>query len=430
MGTEIVLSLGGLDLAYSKNSIGLDHGFLFQEEDRKRVHGTQIDYDYFKGQDDAELAAMEAAFTCPLRDVVPRLDLLGFSLPRVESDYQVAVRTWREEYYGDGEPPEPMSFEEFRAFALSHDIASLDNTFVDDLDETRVKGRFAGYANINRITTSMLENGNAYSERSFFGDLISFMHPYGALRLLAENPANLDQDLTWQYGPLVDSGWASVEEFNAGARRSQRFLIATEGSSDVHILRHAFSLLRPGVADFFHFIDVSEGHPFSGTGSLRKFAEGLAKIDVQNLTIFVFDNDAEGVEARQKVEALNLPPNMGSIVLPDVEGLRSFPVLGPDSVQNSDINGRAAAIECYLDLNVPGRAPAQATWSNYKKELNRWQGALDYKESYVERFLALRPDTSPGSDYDTSKIAAVLDAIIAKAGELAFAHHYNSQQLA
>ncbi|RYD66911.1 MAG: hypothetical protein EOP84_30900 [Verrucomicrobiaceae bacterium] len=107
----------------------------------------------------------------------------------------------------------------------------------------------------------------------------------------------------------------------------------------------------------------------------------------------------------------------------DVDGLRSFPVLGPEGVQNSDINGRAAAIECYLDLNAPNRPPAQATWSNYKKELNRWQGALDHKENYSDRFLALRPEILPASGYDTSKIEAVLDAIIAKGTALAFAQH-------
>ena len=34
------------------------------------------------------------------------------------------------------------------------------------------------------------------------------------------------------------------------------------------------------------FIDANERHPFSGTGSLVKFAEGLAKIDVQNQKSF------------------------------------------------------------------------------------------------------------------------------------------------
>ncbi|MEO9229593.1 MAG: hypothetical protein ABI216_11685 [Devosia sp.] len=164
---------------------------------------------------------------------------------------------------------------------------------------------------------------------------------------------------------------------------------------------------------------MSESHPFSGTGQLRKFAEGLAKIDVQNQTVFVFDNDAEGVEASQKVDAMSLPRNMSTMVLPDLDALRSFPILGPDGLHEADINGRAAAIETYLDLMLPGRPPAQATWSNYKKDLGRWQGALDFKESYVERFLRLSPANLSASDYDTSKIEAVLDAIIVQCNLIA-----------
>lgn len=59
------------------------------------------------------------------------------------------------------------------------------------------------------------------------------------------------------------------------------------------------------MADFFKFTDAA-GHPFSGTGGLTKFAEGLVNIDVQNQIVFVFDNDAEG-EAYGKVGRLKLP---------------------------------------------------------------------------------------------------------------------------
>ena len=74
------------------------------------------------------------------------------------------------------------------------------------------------------------------------------------------------------------------------ARRTQTFLVATEGGCDAHILKHAFASLRSEVADFFRLIDVSRRHPFQRTGNLLKFAEGLAKIDVQNQLVFVFDN--------------------------------------------------------------------------------------------------------------------------------------------
>src|SRR5260370_28468158 len=122
-------------------------------------------------------------------------------------------------------------------------------------------------------------------------------------------------------------------------------------------------LLRPGIADFFRFIDVSESHPFSGTGNLVKFAEGLAKIDVQNQVLLLFDNDAEGVAAQQRLSRLTLPSNMRGTMLPEIEQLRAFPAQGPERLRTADINGRAAAIACYLDLKVDDNRAAKIIWT-------------------------------------------------------------------
>jgi hypothetical protein len=83
------------------------------------------------------------------------------------------------------------------------------------------------------------------------------------LRLLAENPSNCETAVIWQYGPLVENGWAKTEEFEPFARRTETFLIATEGSSDAHILKHALELLRPEVLDFLprDNQDESASHP-------------------------------------------------------------------------------------------------------------------------------------------------------------------------
>ena len=250
------------------------------------------------------------------------------------------------------------------------------------------------------------------------------------LRLLAENAVNRATDVVWQYGPLVEAGWASATEFFGDARRTETFLVATEGSSDAHILRHALALLRPGILDFFRFIDVSERHPFSGTGNLVKFAEGLAKIDVHNQTVFVFDNDAEGVEAFRRLGSLRLPPNMRAIVLPDREAFREFPARGPQGDHLADINGRGAAIECYLDHRLHDYPPPRVVWTIYKPDMDDYHGALEHKESYLKAFLALRQDAIADSGYDTSGINSVLDALIAECVSIAHGGIANSLGLA
>jgi hypothetical protein len=47
-----------MSLTWSKNAMGIDHVFLFESTDRKRVRPDQINYDYFDERDD-ELAPME-----------------------------------------------------------------------------------------------------------------------------------------------------------------------------------------------------------------------------------------------------------------------------------------------------------------------------------------------------------------------------------
>lgn len=423
MGTHIDLAIGGISLDWAKNSRGNDHGSLFQEKDRKRVRSDQIDYEYFEREQESA-GDMEMAFSRKLRSVLPRLELLGYTLPTVRRLYEKHAKAWHElqSYLGEDDPlgarrviEEPLTFDELLAFVRDHPIGTLDDRYepkVDGDGERRIRGRFDGSETIKRIPSDSDHEGNAYSERTYFGVLIDFLNPYAALRLLAECPPNLELDVVWQYGPLVEAGWAEVNEFTPCARRAQTLLIATEGTSDIHVLTHAITLLRPEIADFFRFIDVSERHPFSGAGSLVKFAEGLAKIDVHNQVVFLFDNDAEGVDAFQSIQGFTLPNNMRALLLPGLQIFRQFPARGPDGVTNSDINGRAAAIECYLDLNMPGRGPAQVVWTNYKKDRDVYQGALEFKETYTKRFLQQSAQTLRDGSYDVGKLDRLLDGLI------------------
>ncbi|WP_257168178.1 HEPN/Toprim-associated domain-containing protein [Bradyrhizobium sp. SRS-191] len=425
MGTEITLDVAGVIVTYSKNHRGIDHGSLFQERDRKAIRSDQLNYDWYK-EEGEDPTPSEMAFTRPLKHVVPRLELLGFNLERVRREYDAVAQDWLEERQSlrddDDEPvPDLMSFTEFCTFVTAHALDGLDDTFIsgtDNVSEEKIRGRFSGMQ-FERIPRCRPYDVHAYSERSFFGGLVDILHPYSVLRLFADSKANEDAPVVWQYGPLLQNGWATEREFVPQARRTETFLIATEGSSDVHILTHALALLRPGIADFFRFIDVSESHPFSGTGNLVKFAEGLAKIDVQNQVVFVFDNDAEGLDAHQRLSTLTLPANMRGIMLPELEEFRSFPAEGPEGLHNSNINCRAAAIECYLDLNVGGHPPAKVLWTNYKKSLGTYQGALEYKESYSKEFLKQLAETLALGTYDVRKIESVLDLLIAECTAIA-----------
>ena len=172
---------------------------------------------------------------------------------------------------------------------------------------------------------------------------------YTILRLVAQNPLARGLPVSWQFADVEDEGWARRDEFIRPVDQENRFLIVAEGSSDATIIRHALKLLKPHVADFFDFVDMNEGYPFTGTGNLYNFTKGLISISVQNNVVILYDNDAEGVFSFNRTVKLNVPNNMRILKLPDLPVFRDFETIGPSGAHRADINGRAAAIECYLD---------------------------------------------------------------------------------
>lgn len=422
MGTAIELTVGDISVDYSKNHMGIDHGFLFQESDRTRCRADVIDYDYYEDHPEENLLLAEAAFIRPLSRVVPRLDLTGHTIDTARAEYEAVVGEAHEDEseYVPVPPEGFMSFDEFCEFCGRFSLDELDETYIEYEDPDRApksQGRFAVITEeMRRIPSGPPEM--YWSERSFFGASVAILSPYSMLQVFGQSQRHVEAPVVWQYGPLVDAGWAEVAAFNGGARRDETILIATEGTSDARILRRALDVLQPDVADFFRFIDVNERHHFWGTGALTKFAEGLVRIDVQNKVLFVLDNDAEGLEAYRRLIELNMPTNMRAMVLPELECFKQFPARGPEGVKLSDINRCAAGIECYLDLNLPNYPAAQVLWTNYKAGLDTWHGALEHKDSYAQHFYKQGNGELIAESYDTTKLRAILCALLREAASL------------
>lgn len=412
MGTTIHLEVDGVSIDWSKNNAGTDHRCLFQEGDRVRLHSEEE-------EDESHATLSEGdALVRTLARILPRLDLMGCTLDTARAEYNALVQDQSEIDKEVGRDASSfMTFDEFCAFAGRYRLADLDETYVDHGPgrDSIVKGRFGtDDSEMDRLPTSYYDS-LYWSEKTYFASRVVILSPYSMLQVFGQSESNLNAQVVWEYGPLVSAGWANVSDFAAGASRPQTILVATEGTTDSRILKRAFAMLRPDIADFFRFVDVDEKHPFWGTGNLVKFAEGLIRIDIQNKVLFVLDNDAEGVDALMRLKDLKLPPNVRAILLPDHEAFRNFPAIGPEGIRNSDINGRAAAIECYLDLRLPNYGPAVVRWSNYKKDIDAWQGALEYKETYMRHFLEQAPEALRNGGYETARLEWVLDAITIQA---------------
>jgi hypothetical protein len=424
MGTSIELCIGDVSLSYSKNFMGIDYGFLFQKGDLFRRKTESIDYDYYEEHPEEKegLAEAEELFARTLSRILPRLEILGFTLEAARAEYQEVVAEAVEiESYSEQEnsKTEYLTFEEFCDLACRYSLSDLKSGYVEYGTPGRDRlslGRFAADVDaFNRIP--LTDDSDFYwSETSFLSARVCILSAESMLQVFAQNTANAEVEVTWEFGPIVHAGWVQREAFQSGARQKQKILIATEGASDARIIRRLLDILRPDVADFFNFVDVDERHHFWGTGNLVKFAEGLLRIEVLNQVLFVLDNDAEGVDAFSKLEKLKLPANMRAMLLPDLEEFREFSTRGPEGVRVSDINGRAAAIECYLDLRLDQYPAPQVTWSNFKKDIDAWHGALEFKESYSKHFYDQPDDLLRNGVYDVSKLLKLIDTLILQAG--------------
>lgn len=390
MGSIINLSLGALELDWGKNSFFQNHSALFAPGDIR-----QAKYYYAEG-----VIEEKRAFLRSLQSTVRRLEMLGYTLRDCERRYDEAVAA-TPNYY----PAPLLTFERFARVMRNVNVEAV--TLPDDGDYDL--GEYAARAILadpeftktdNRLGSLTRDDG------AFFENL----DPYVALRLLAENPDNLDRDLVWRFADVLDGGWVTEAELYRGVPQKDRALVVTEGSSDGAILRKGLSIVAPDVADFFEFVDMSENYPFTGTGNLFRFCQGLARIKIQNRILVVLDNDTAGHAAYRRIKALELPPQMRVSVLPDLEECRRVRTLGPSGTQYEDINGRAVSIEWFLDTSIPDHREPTVRWTTYDRELDAYQGELVDKGAYTSRFF----DTvKRGVAHDWSKLGHLWEHLLA-----------------
>jgi len=385
MGTMIHLSLGRFQIDYGKNQFFENHSALFQKTDL----GIVPDYGY-------EQPLMTEGYSRPLRHLVGRIELLGDTLASVRREHAENLDEYQTRYR------RPVSFRKLCELISKINISGVTGQWTESPECYFLPPEVSKLLPNDEYPTG--------GKRPDFWAIELLLQGFTAnakLRLLALNPNNLDLPVIWPFGELVESGWAQREEFESELGADRRFLIVTEGSSDAHILQKALGLLRPHYADFFQFIDMKEGYPFSGTGNLFNFAKGLVSIGILNRVVILYDNDAEGVRSYNNTKALALPPNMITAKLPDLSSLKKFDTVGPHGQRRENINGKAASIECYLDLAYQSNQDKpRVRWSSYLESVDRYQGALESKTSFTKIFLRLQ-DRNPS--YDFTNIEAVLD---------------------
>ena len=303
MGSMIHLSVGRLEIDWGKNDAFADHSQLFQACDLARVPYYYVDEDqpYKEGGGEHEhnlVTVMQDGLSKPLDRVMERIDLLGYSMNYARREFEYLSRL-------NDFDSNKFSFEQLAEALATVDVMSISADYGDGEDF----GEFFRRYLFDRLGLEKIVDDPEYV-RFDAGSGMENLSAYTILRLVAQNPLARGLPVSWHFADVEDGGWARRDEFMRSVDQENRFLIVTEGSSDAKVIRHALNLLKPHVADFFDFVDMNEGYPFTGTGNLYNFTKGLIGISVQNTVIILYDNDAEGVSSFNRTVKLNVPDNM------------------------------------------------------------------------------------------------------------------------
>lgn len=410
MGSVTTLAIGNLEVDWGKNYNHINHAPLFLAK-----HLTYVDHPYFD-EDDPEKIVLEKhrAFVAPLEEILPRLELLGHTRENARENYYFPVK---EGFIGNDEI---VSFEKFLSALTKVHINHIPLSYADrdydpgEFTQKEIIKKINLFPEEKPIREMTEEEYKKYMKRpntTSMGYFLEYYDPWAILRLLAENPENLKIPVVWNIDEIIDGGYVKEEDVLSPIPEKYKFIIVTEGSSDTYILKKALYLLKPNVEDFFIFIDMEEGYPFTGVGNLHNFCKGLAKIGIINNILIIYDSDTEGFSKYLEGNMISLPQNMRMMKLPNLELFKNYQTIGPSGHKRENINNKAVAIECFLDLQCKSDEEPRIRWTSYNQKIDSYQGELLNKNLYTKQFLSLK---NKDVNYDFSKLEILLDSIISE----------------
>lgn len=408
MGSYITLGIKKMEIDWGKNNNFTNHSKLFQNKDFDK----DIPY-YYVDDNDNEIIEYKKGAQKTLLEIKERLELLGYNLKNIRKMYYEIRKEYQ--YYNTSEKLN-ITFDEYFLFIKSIDIDSVDNvaSAIDNFENGYDLGEYFRRCLLEDEEFSLRINHimEKFKAKNKYGDIgffIENMDPYITLRILAENPQNLDCFVEWRYEDIIENGWEKRENIITELDEKEKILIVTEGNTDSFVIKKTLDELYPSISDFFEFIDMEKNYPFTGVGSLANFCLGLSKIHIQNQIIALFDNDTAGNELYDKVsEIKERPKNLVICKLPKSKLFNRFDTIGPSGKKKTNINGKAVAIECFLDFSSVSSSPI-VRWQNYKDKMKQYQGALEKKQSYIDAFKTA--NLKDGS-YNCDKLKILIEHIV------------------
>lgn len=381
MSAIITLGIENLEIEWGKSSYYINHSKLFLKNEIQEVPYYYADNEII----------MRKGFCANLKKVKDRLELLGYSLNTCRYIFESIKEI--------GEVDDDISFDEVLQLVLKFNLEKISRNYYQEEYDF---GDFGKYVMKNEPEFSELSE---YVGHDYY--FLENLDTYVILRMFLEKEDNLKYNLVWRYWGNIIDGDNTEGNIYHELSQNEKYLIVTEGSSDSFILKKSIEILRPHISDFFTFVDMKEHYPFTGTGNLYKFIQGLVSIGIINKIIVLFDNDASGFEKYELTKELRVPSNMQILILPDLKECENFKCIGPSGEAFENINHKAVSIEHFLDLTFKQNTDPIIRWTSFNDVTKTYQGNLLNKEKYVKSFASVKSNDS----YDFSKLNLLINEI-------------------
>ena len=374
MGSYTDFSINGYPILDTKSYVIPEVMTLFQESDkrvalRKLSERNELIWGKVSPEEDRDEIAV--TYSCEVWKVIDRLNIMGFTMPRIRREFEAARIAEVEKYAAWLEDSDygwcRDDLDYFTNLTFDRYVDAL-RTILGKRIRSPIFGEPMG--DLGPIEKRILGE----KEDGFFGFVCSDFRSFIRLACEVTSPNGLvAQDITdvvhagyYEEGEPVCAN--SILDLTAGHTENSTRIILTEGSSDVEILKEALALLYPHLAGYYSFLDFSSVRPQGGTGSLVTIIKAFAAAGISNRIIAVFDNDTAAFDARRSLASIQLPHNIIVCSYPNLSSLETYPTVGPTGLAPFNVNGLAASIELYLGNDLLGNGsdfPVQ--WKGYIK---------------------------------------------------------------
>ena len=191
MGTQITLSLNGIDIDWGKNEDWAHHHWLFPPESL-----GPVEYRYA-----SDVTEVKPGFQTTLGEVRFRLCHLGFSEQETTAKFDAALSRWNRT------ADLRLTFSDFREVMTGIDFGLLTPASLEPF-----------LWDFRSFMVSLLAEWDTDD-----ADLEHFVRSLDVnltLRVLADRPESLPLPLRWNHQDLIDSGWATLDDLTEPDRRN------------------------------------------------------------------------------------------------------------------------------------------------------------------------------------------------------------------